>query len=385
MQGDLLQTKLKRWQMNLLASGCGVLLALLLIAGVLLAFPQLRYDPRSQLVRFTVGIGDMFITRHGVIAPPANPYEVLAEYRLAYDDDGFRVPERPADLVEVVALGDSYTEAGNAARPWPDVLAAASGLSVRNLGFRGYGPVEEARVLQDYGMPENPRLIIVGYFEGNDLSNVLTSEEFIEPRAARQQFTPFDPTQPIWLHDNPPPYQLPVRVEINGTVTEMALLDDYLSWLNGTIEDYAQSANMRALETTWRTMLAAAGDTCVVITYFPTAPHLYLPYLIPEDRDKFMATVQGVGIAAPNEAITYTGAISYEESILRLNNQRDAVAGLAAQLGIPFIDLVPAFEAAAANGDILYYAYDTHWNQAGHDLAGQVIAAYLAQQPNPCA
>jgi hypothetical protein len=58
-----------------------------------------------------------------------------------------------------VALGDSYTEAANVARPWPDVLAERSGLAVRNLGFRGYGPVEELRVLRDYGVKSNPRLV----------------------------------------------------------------------------------------------------------------------------------------------------------------------------------------------------------------------------------
>ncbi len=378
------KTKLKRWQANLLLIGFGFVFALALVGGVLLIFPQLRFDPRSQLVRFTVGIGDMFINRHGMIAPPANPYEVLSEHRIAYDDDGFRVPAVTADHYEVIALGDSYTEAANVARPWSDVLESESGLAVRNLGFRGYGPLEELRVLRDYGISENPRLIIVGYFEGNDLSNVVTSQEFIEPRVARTQFAPFDPSQEIWRNDNPPPYQLPVRIEINGVVTEMALLDDYLSWLSATTDDYAQSSNMRVLENTWREMQSTAGDTCLVMAYFPTAPHIYLPYLMPEDRDRFMETVQSMGISASDELLTYTSTITYEDSLVRLNNQRDAIAMLAAELGIPFIDLVPAFEEAAVRGDILYYAYDTHWNQAGHDLAGQVIADYLAQYPNPC-
>ncbi|MFN8373969.1 MAG: hypothetical protein U0694_13965 [Anaerolineae bacterium] len=94
-----------------------MLFALLLVGGVLLAFPQPRFDPRFQLVRFTVGIGDMFITRQGQIAPPENPYEVLSEHRLGYDDEGFRIPARSADTYDIVALGDSYTEAANAARP----------------------------------------------------------------------------------------------------------------------------------------------------------------------------------------------------------------------------------------------------------------------------
>jgi hypothetical protein len=376
------KTKLTRWQANLLLIGFGLIMALVMVGAVRLIFPQLF--ERGQLVRFTVGIGDMFITRHGEIAPPDNPNEILSEHRISYDDDGFRVPAHTADTYEVIALGDSYTEAANTARPWSDVFAAASGLTVRNLGFRGYGPAEEARVLQDYGMSDHPRLIIVGYFEGNDLSNVVNDAEFVQPSVARAEFPPFDPTQEIWRSDSPPPYQLPVGVDINGMVTQMALLDDYLSWLNATTDDYAQSGNIRALESTWRGMQSTAGDTCIVIAYFPTAPHIYLPYIALDDRDRFIATVLSMGIPAPEENLTYIGSTTYDEALSRLNNQRDAVAALAAELNLPFIDLVPAFESAAAQGNILYYAYDTHWNQAGHDLAGQVIADYLAQHPTPC-
>ncbi|NWF68875.1 MAG: hypothetical protein HXY40_07305 [Chloroflexi bacterium] len=371
------------WRTNLALMGCGVVMALGLLGLALLLFPQLRPDPNRQIVRFTVGIGDMFFNRPGLIAPPPNPNDILSEHVVRYDADGFRMPERAAERYDIIALGDSFTEATNAARPWPDVLVAASGLSVRNLGFRGYGPVQEARVLSEYGLRDNAATIVVGYFEGNDLSNVIDSTDYVEPRVARQQFAPFDPTQEIWRTQNAGPFPLPVRVSINGAITEMALLDDYWSWLNATVADFAQSANMRALEAVWRGMQAAVGDACLVIAYFPTAPHIYAPYIVAQDRAQMMATVRAMTISAPGAPLEYGGAIAYEEAITRLNNQRDALAALAQRLGLAFVDLVPAFQAAAARGEILYYAYDTHWNQAGHDLAGQAIAAYLAQ--NPCA
>ncbi|MFN8373970.1 MAG: hypothetical protein U0694_13970 [Anaerolineae bacterium] len=130
---------------------------------------------------------------------------------------------------------------------------------------------------------------------------MVNGAEYVEPRVARQQFAPFDPTQEIWRSDNPPPYQLPVNIDINGTVTPMALLDDYLSWLNASVEDYAASGNMSALEAVWRQMQETAGDVAPIVAYFPTAPHIYLPYLAPADRERFMATVQRMGISAPGE------------------------------------------------------------------------------------
>jgi hypothetical protein len=31
-------------------------------------------------------------------------------------------------------------------------------------------------------------------------------------------------------------------------------------------------------------------------------------------------------------------------------------------------------QAHVNQGELLYYPYDSHWNQAGHDLAAQTIA-----------
>jgi len=38
------------------------------------------------------------------------------------------------------------------------------------------------------------------------------------------------------------------------------------------------------------------------------------------------------------------------------------------------LDLTPHFRAEAASGAELYYPFDTHWNQNGHNLAAQAIA-----------
>jgi hypothetical protein len=48
--------------------------------------------------------------------------------------------------------------------------------------------------------------------------------------------------------------------------------------------------------------------------------------------------------------------------------------------GIDFLDLTPALAAQAARGRLLYFADDTHWSAAGHETAGQAIAAYVIRQ-----
>jgi hypothetical protein len=67
----------------------------------------------------------------------------------------------------------------------------------------------------------------------------------------------------------------------------------------------------------------------------------------------------------------------------RLGHLRDAVRAAALEAGLAFFDTTPILEQAAAQGEMVYYVYDTHLNQRGHDLAGAAIADYL--RSDPCA
>src|SRR5687767_4218910 len=130
----------------------GVACALLTLAGTFTLFPELvpnrLRDPLDQRetnktlhVRFMEDQGDLFIAMPGNIRPPENP-QLLAEFDIRWDEDGFRVPAMPAAYYPILVLGDSFTEAPNAALPWPDTLAHSLNTPVRNLGYRGYGPLE---------------------------------------------------------------------------------------------------------------------------------------------------------------------------------------------------------------------------------------------------
>ncbi len=372
----------------------GIALAAMLVEAAFRLLPGLHSITRARAVdmgtvRFTAGMGDIFLARPGVVAPPADPELVLSEHRLAWDADGFRVPARPSAHYDVLALGDSYTEGANAALPWPDVLARESGLPVRNMGFRGYGPDEELKVLQEFGPQAAARTVIVGYFEGNDLIDVITaqsSQGFVLPSIMRKTFMPFDPSLKAWKTDNPGPFQYPISVNIGGQATQFAFLDAYLSILNGEYNTYAQSENAISTGKIWQQMAATVPNSCLVIAYFPDTPHIYAPYVIPADREHVLSTLNTRTLSESGAQMGEEAQQqSYELLLSRLDNQRNAMRDLATQLHIPFIDLTPTFQQAAAQGQILYYTYDTHWNQAGHDLAGKTIADWLKQNPNACA
>lgn len=378
-------TQPRLW-VRLLLMTFGVGLATLLSLALIRLLPR----PAGGEVIFTAGMGDLFFHRPEAIRPPADPNEILSRHRLVWDADGFRVPAVPATVYPILALGDSFTEGTNVALPWSDVLAAALGTPVYNMGFRGYGPAEEARVLRDYGLKHKPQMVIVGYFEGNDLYDAPSARwrgEFVPPTAARENLQQLGGS---FVLPTPRPdnlYQFPVWVELQGTRYEMAFLDGYLGWINGERKVYDDSDNMREVERYFREMQASLNESraCLILAYFPSAPHIYAPYVIPEDRARMLSTVEEMTL--PSSGVLIEGKVmpaTFEAVMGRLDNQRDAIQALAERLGIPFVDLVPPFREGAARGEVLYYAYDTHWNQMGQTLAGETVAAFLKANPTPC-
>jgi len=331
-------------------------------------------DTDLGLVEYTVGDSDIFAAQYGTIAPPENPHEILSVHQLAWDADGFRIPENPSENYSIIALGDSYTEASGVAVPWSDILARASGQTVRNLGFRGYGPQEYAFVMEEYGIAENPDVVVLGFFGGNDIASALPdNNEFELPSIARDAITQLTSTDEPWNTDRDN-YQYPVNLNLQGELIPVAFLNSYVNWNNITQDDLRESANIAAVRETWQRIDALAGDdTCFIIAYFPTKSQIYLPYVVEEDRDRInIGQVQR--IAEPGGEITVAQIEpTYNDLLQRINNTQTVLAEIASSESIPFLDLTPAFAEAAANGEMLYPSYDTHWNQAGHDLAGAQI------------
>lgn len=339
----------------------------------LAAFPRLQPD---TLV-FTVGMQDIYYHHAEWVRRPDNPDEVLSVHRLVYDQEGFRIPARPASAYEILALGDSFTEAANVALPWSDVLAAASGRSVRNLGFRGYGPVEITHMIERYGQDTASEILIVGFFEGNDLNNAEASQgkPMLFPSEIEvPEFVPIDFDSVDQSHT-----RYPLTITLGTANHPIAFFEWYVWNLNVTPEALAQSLEMAYLRTEFERMQAASADKCLILAYFPSKPHIYLPYL---DEASQRILLQNSHQRELDERTSLHNVaqpdLTFEQLIARLDNQRDAIATLAASLGILFFDTTVLAQQAAAAGELLYYQTDTHWNQRGHTIAGEALADYLA-------
>lgn len=370
--------KLPRWVLNLSLAVFGVAFAGIMVLVLLTAFPQLR----PGMITFTVRMGDVFFHTAEWVAIPPNPDEILSVHWFGRDQDGFRQPIRSADHYPIIGIGDSYTEAANAAHPWTDVLAEAYGQPVRNLGFRGYGPVEQAKVFAQYGAPANPEIVIIGYFEGNDLSDAVESQNRQLPMPSETGELQIIPRDLETITDRDVRY--PMQIDLNGQLHDIAFLEGYVWALNATQASFRNSTNLQITEQAWQDMQTADPDACMILAYFPNNAHIYLPYLTPEDQITLMQKAEA-RVADPGEPlqIEFPFNGTFDDLLARRHHQRDVIRERAEANGLIFFDLVPVLEQAADEGQLSYYTYDTHWNQTGHDLVGRAIADFLRQDPCP--
>lgn len=368
----------------------GTACGLLLILGLIRLFPQL--EPGGQRFVFTDYDGDTFRHQPGLVRPP--PENRLLEDVVRYNDaDGFRRPAQGADRYPIIAIGDSFTDGGQI--PWTDLLARELDTPVRNLGWSGFGPLEYAEVMKQYGSADSGAdhdWVLVMFFEGNDLSNIQTTYEKgspVELDLTRNIGAPItdvrrlDEYTDITLN-NEDRYLYPLtHTRPDGSTFDMAYISDYLWWLNGSRNTYRDSRNVELLGETLRTIKTEAGGACVALVYAPTKEHIYFKFADPEGNRRYVLENALTLLRGDDGWLRFqTEAVDFETLWGRIDHQREVMVEVAAANGLAFIDLIPAFETAALSDDLAYYPYDSHWSGRGHQTAAQAIADHIRQ--NPC-
>lgn len=367
----------------------GVALGLLLIALLIRLFPDL--EPGGQRFMFTELDGDTFRHQPGQVRPP-DENRVL-EQGVRYDDaNGFRRPARTADRYPIAVIGDSFTDGGQV--PWTDMLAESLDTPVRNLGWSGFGPLEYAEIAEQF-LDDDHQWVLVAYFEGNDLSNIHTSRQRADQNGGQlpldlthaygapvtdvrqiEQYTDItlDP-QERYL------YPLTHRVQPDGPTFDMAYISDYLWWLNGELDTYAQSRNADELADALGRIKTAAGEACVALIYVPNKEHVYFRYADPEGNRKYVLENGRELILGEDGWLAHgpVAPVDYAAFEARMDNQYAAVMQIADAAGFQFIDLLDPFVSDASN--TAYYTYDSHWNETGHRLASAVIADHIREYP----
>lgn len=376
---------------------CSLTAVLMLSPATLIKRPayETRFQANQQMsLVWKPSDGDVFAALPGRVRPPSDdsPY---AAFELRWDGEGFRVPAVEYQTYPIAVFGDSFTEGFSVGVPYPDRLAEYLGVGVRNYGYRAYGPVEVGRTAARFADQETRQWVIWGFFSGNDIGDTMRpSLVELSPwgvwSAFLGQSAPPAPTATPRLDSaGQPQYDFPMPVIIGGNFFELAFVPYYWYWQQAPEGGFEASQNFEVVKATLSTLSATGGaEACHALVFIPTKEQLYFPYIHPGARQYLRAVNQRPQLDKDRRLGYVEAPISEAdeaEFLQSLYGQRDAMRHLVeSQTGWVFIDLLPAFEAAVSSGELLYYPYDTHWNQAGHDLAAQVIADSLGHVTTPC-
>jgi hypothetical protein len=327
------------------------------------------------------------------IAPRAVPR--VLDMHLTTDEAGFLNPPGQ-EAYDLVVSGDSFL--GLSAKVhWLELAAEASGQRIRNLGMPGWGPQAEAAALRRYGKVGRPRERMLVWFEGNDLWDAMVYEEH---RASGLRWDAYDLAGSRWqdrlllpafarwrwaqFRSQPDPsrWRYPLRADIGGQSQDLVFADLYVQRLGLTEADIEASRNWElASEAIIQALLDAdeAGQDFRLI-YVPSEPRVYLPELKDSpDLRRAIEAVPAVALAADGWIRPVEGPTQLADVRDRMDAQAGLMRAFAEEYGIPFLDLTPAFRAAASDGATLYNYADTHWNDAGHRLAAEALIEVLGK------
>lgn len=349
-----------------------------------------REYPAGESVNLNVGptFGDLYSI--SCLSPADAPESTSYPVQYTRDEHGFRNPSPWPDQVELVIVGDSFTAAEAIQHPFWEGLSASS----LSLGLPGSGSVEQQRLLEAYGLPKKPKVVLMAAFGGNDL---IDNWRYYQAQQAGENLY-------SQSNQNRKPWEYLVTFQIMMLAREIAAGPDIEDCLypvqdaNGTplafFNTFLSTATLEKnalagsdlFRITEAAILKAAQQTEAsgaefVLIYIPHKAQVYWQQLSQETIQQVAATVTAMKPSADGWTEEDLSAV---ETAQRLNDnidtQRDLLAAAAQEHGFRFLDLTPHFREAAANGLTSYFFADTHWNQAGHDLARLIIQEYLQSE-----
>jgi hypothetical protein len=177
-------------------------------------------------------------------------------------------------------------------------------------------------------------------------------------------------------------YDYPLPVTINSKDLEMVFFSYYISWLSVNREAIEASQDYRLAGEAILKMqeLSEAAGARFLLVYVPSKEHIYLPYLSDADLlERVFAEVPAIILDQAGYLQFTDEKATPELTQQHMDDQAHLLADFAVENNIRFLDLTPIFQEQAGTGVELYYPFDTHWNQAGHDLAAKSISRYIEQ------
>jgi hypothetical protein len=161
------------------------------------------------------------------------------------------------------------------------------------------------------------------------------------------------------------------------TTLRFAFMPPYLQKLASPRLEIERSRGWKLARDTFLRMKEACAEegARLTIMFIPSKDEVYWP-LVEHSLGKNELERSLDFISSYNHMPLRAGDISANRLA-----QNELMREFCADAGIPFLDLTPALEQAAASGRAVYFADDAHWNAAGHQIAAEELAKFLARRP----
>ena len=295
------------------------------------------------------------------------------------DKDGFR-HNHPAKSSDIVVIGDSYIAMGeNEADTFGRRLERLSGLSVQNLGVGGYGPFQYLEVLKKHGVPKKPKYVLFCFYEGNDIRDIggylawketgkYNGRYFLQPFLGKYVTALSDEISYLWSTGWTTIQFVANKIQPRKIHPDVAIVNlgnrNYNMFFHYKTDSRPVDEIIRSTE--WRQLKKILADfkdiseqnrIKPIIMYIPSTAHIYAQYSTEESGENWLK-IRWQQVAAK---------ANMEDAMIRVSNE----------LHIKLASLTPVFEAAARDGKLLYYPFDTHWNSTGREIASTFMASIL--------
>ncbi len=315
---------------------------------------------------------------------------------LRINHDGFRGPDypltKPPDTIRVAVLGDSYVEAMQVAEDKTFTAVIARELAespilkgrkveALNFGVDGYGTLQELITLQRKVWKYHPDIVVLAIFLGNDVRN---NSVALEPDQCRPFLVPENGR---YVAGGPfidsPGYRL--WCEARFDYRDLRLFDLFKNTLEVMLHGGSGPTPQHPIEQainyniykppvdqTWREAWAVT-ETEVTMVRDEAARHGAM----------FLAVTEENGIQAwpvPAVRIRFQKHLGVPD--LFYPDRR--IAALGDREGFAVLMLAPPMQAYAEAHRVFLHGFSNtpagfgHWNEAGHQEAGTLIAARLA-------
>lgn len=345
----------------------------------------------------------------------------ILPFQSGHDARGFRNTTAEG-YFPVVFIGDSQVYGVGVPRKYaiPQQVSRMLHKPVYNMGLGSYGPVQYYQLLKE-SRPMHPQQTIIAFFLGNDLLDAYhmatdcarwqwlgkemgdaapfdaippCARAYQPPRGDDFQLTPELITEelkkggsPLWqvhsfLRLHSALYALQYEGAVKPLVQHLFERQKHLQ-LPGAFHSadvdtvFVPEVNLKSLHPQDRRVRGGLLITRKIIELMGGVQKDnkgLLLTIIPTKENVYYEFLKGKNAALPPE---YECAVYYERAITRW------LIDVITANGIPFQDLLPAMQAAAAQGARLYPAStDAHPNAAGNRVIATVLAQALQEQPH---